>query len=164
MALWCQDRHLATDTEKAEMYVGGMPWGGQTVRKRLSSTPTATDEDDPMRTCSTLDQRHTSHHRVTPSLRTVQVLYPLQPSTSNALQRFVQARRENNNDLRQQTPSVVDDLQPFTASLCIAGSREEHRPRLKIRTNVDGSGKRKWTTRCNTGTGRHGFHLASATK
>lgn len=57
MALWCQDWHLASESEKAEMSVGGRPWGGQTVRTKLLSAPTAPDEDDPMKTSSTLDER-----------------------------------------------------------------------------------------------------------
>lgn len=34
MAGWCQDFHLATADERAEMSVGGRRWGGQRVRDK----------------------------------------------------------------------------------------------------------------------------------
>lgn len=55
MALWCQDWHLASDAERAQMSVGGRPWGGQTVNTKHLA-PSA-EEDEPMKTASTLNDR-----------------------------------------------------------------------------------------------------------
>ncbi|GHJ89496.1 hypothetical protein NliqN6_5898 [Naganishia liquefaciens] len=56
MALWCQDWHLASETERAQMSVGGRPWGGQSVKTKHLA-PSSTDEDEQMKTTSTLDDR-----------------------------------------------------------------------------------------------------------